>query len=228
MQGAPPDALGQFLVLTTAMKTLLTVFLLLAAGRVQAQFFSLKELLLLAEKADQEYFQGKQTFEVQKMLRKGGFMSVRWREDDPDIGYNPGSSKAYSRRTDAFLIFQADGHGRLLEELEYRVRSPACVAQLRKQLLTAGFVDQNSEVLPAEDQNAVVRHFSPSYQHYLNPEYVVTIMSEVDAVGNDLHRYSVSIQREAAMRQMQAEINAVNEEVQRANRAKLIPKPPQR
>jgi hypothetical protein len=133
------------------MKTLLIAFLLLIAGRVKAQFLALRELLLLAEKADQEQFQGKQTCEVQKMLRKGGFVGVRWREDDPDIAHNPGSSKAYSRRTDAFLIFQADGHGRLLEELEYRVRSPACVAQLRKQLLAAGFVDQKSEVMPAED-----------------------------------------------------------------------------
>jgi hypothetical protein len=36
------------------MKTLLITLLLLAAGRVQAQFLSLKELLLLAEKDNQE------------------------------------------------------------------------------------------------------------------------------------------------------------------------------
>lgn len=195
------------------MKTLLVAFLLLTATRVQAQFLSLKELLFLAEKADQEQFQGKQTFEVQKMLRKGGFVGVRWRGDDPDIEHNSASSKAYSRRTDAFLIFHADDHGRLLEELEYRVRSPACVVQLRKQLVAAGFVMQKPEVVPEQDPNRMADHFSPYDLYCSNPKYTVTITGEVGATGQDLHRYSVSIERDAAMQQMQDAINAVNEEV---------------
>lgn len=207
------------------MKTLLITFLLLAAGRVQAQFLSLKELLLLAEKANQEQFQGKRTFEVQKMLRKGGFVDVRWREDDPDIEHNSASSKAYSRRTDALLIFHADYHGRLLQELEYRVRSPACVIQLRKQLVAAGFVMQKPEVVTEQDPNRMVDHFSPYDLSCSNSKYTVTIMGEVGATGQDLHRYSVSIERDAAMQQMQAKINAVNEEVREADQAEPRSKP---
>lgn len=193
------------------MKTLLIALLLLATGRAQAQFLSLKKLLLVAEKAQGNFLgESKQPFESEKVLREGGFARVRWRENDPDIDGNPASYKVYSRNTDAFLIFHADAHGRLLEELVYRVRSPACVVQLRKQLVAAGFLVLKPGVVPEEDPNAIVDHFSPYNLHCSNPKYTVTITGEVDAAGKELHRYSVSIERDAAMRQMQEEINAVS------------------
>lgn len=153
---------------------------------------------------------------------------MRWRENDPDLDYNPASYKRYSRTTDAFLIFHADAHGRLLEELVYRVRSPACVVQLRKQLVAAGFVVLKHKVVPEEDPNAPVDHFSPYDLYCSNPKYTVTITGEVDATGKDLHRYSVSIERDAVMQQMYAELNAVNEQAQEANQAKPLPKRHQR
>ncbi|HEX8349670.1 MAG TPA: hypothetical protein VF598_06900 [Hymenobacter sp.] len=208
------------------MKTLLIVLLLLATGRAQAQFLSLKKLLLLTEKAQMNFLgESKEPFASEKVLREGGFARVRWRGNDPDIDNNPASYKLYSRNTDAFLIFHADAHGRLLEELVYRVRSPACVVQLRKQLVAAGFVVAKPEVVPDEDPNAIVAHFSPYDLYCSNPEYTVTITGEVDAAGKDLHRYTVSIECDAAMQQMQDEINAINEEVQEADQAKPLPKP---
>ncbi|UOQ69034.1 hypothetical protein [Hymenobacter volaticus] len=211
------------------MKTLLIALLLLATGRAQAQFLSLKKLLVVAENA-QENFHGenRQPIASEKVLREAGFARVRWRENDPDIDSNPASYKLYSRTTDAFLLFHADAHGRLLEELVYRVSSPACVIQLRKQLVAAGFVMLKPEVVPAQDPNALVAHFSPFDLYCSSPDYIVTITGEVDAAGKDLHRYSVSIEREAAMQQMQDEINAVNEQVQQADQTKPILTPPQR
>ena len=182
----------------------------------------------MAEKAQGNFLgENKQPFESEKVLREGGFARVWWRENDLDIEYNPASYKLYSRNTDAFLIFHADAHGRLLEELVYRVRSPACVAQLRKQLVAAGFMVGKPRVLPDEDPNAIVAHFSPYDLACSNPEYTITITGEVDATGKDLHRYSVSIYRDAAMRQMEDEINAVNKDVQEAEQAKPLPKPHQ-
>jgi len=211
------------------MKTLLIALLLLATGQAQAQFLSLKKLLLLAEKAGGNFHgEDKEPFEPEKVLREGGFAHVRWRENDPDIDYNPASYKRYSRTTDAFLIFHADAHSRLLEELVYRVRSPACVVQLRKQLVAAGFVVQKRRVVPEENPDAIVNRFSPYDLSCSNPKYTITITGEVDADGKDLHRYSVSINRDAAMRQMEDEINAVNKDVQGAEQAKPLPKPHQR
>ena len=149
----------------------------------------------------------KHPFESAKVLREGGFARVRWRENDPDIDYNPASYKRYSRTTDAF---HADAHGRLLEELVYRLRSPACVVQLHKQLVAVGFVVRKRGVVPEEDPNAIGGHFSPYDFDCSNPEYTVTITGEVDADGKELHRYSVTIERDAAIRQMQDEIVAVS------------------
>uniref|UniRef100_UPI003CEB9305 hypothetical protein n=1 Tax=Hymenobacter sp. B1770 TaxID=1718788 RepID=UPI003CEB9305 len=108
------------------MKTLLLAFLLLATGRAQAQFLSLKQLLRLAEKVQVNFLgESPPPFEVERVLLGAGFARVRWRENDPDLDGNPASYKFYSRKTDALLIFRADGHGRLLEEFIYRFRSPA-------------------------------------------------------------------------------------------------------
>jgi hypothetical protein len=211
------------------MKSLLIALLLLATGRAQAQFLSLKKLQLVAEKAQGNFLgESKQPYESEKVLREAGFARVRWRENDPDLDNNPASYKLYSRATDAFLLFHADAHGRLLEELVYRVRSPACVVQLRKQLVTAGFVVLKPRVVPDEDPNAIVTHFSPYDLYCSNPKYTVTITGEMDAAGKDLHHYSVSINRDAAMRQMEDEINAVNKDVQEAEQAKALPTPHQR
>jgi hypothetical protein len=200
------------------MKTLLIAFLLLATSRAQAQFLSLKKLLLVAENA-QGNFHGESTqpFASTKVLREAGFARVRWRENAPDLDSNPASYKIYSRTTDAFLLFHADTHCRLLEELVYRVRSSTCVVELRQQLVAAGFVVLKPGVVPDEDPNAIVAHFSPYDLYCSNPKYTVRITGEVDAVGNDLHRYCVSIERDAAIQQMQDEINAVNKQVQEAN-----------
>jgi hypothetical protein len=213
----------------TAIKILLIAFLLVATGRVQAQFLSLKKLLLVAEKAQGNFLgENKQPYESEKVLREAGFAHVRWRENDPDLDHNPASYKRYSRATDAFLIFLADAHGRLLEELVYRVRSPACVVQLRKQLVAAGFVVLKHGVVLDEDPNAIVAHFSPYDLYCSNPNYIVTITGEMDTAGKDLHCYSVSIYRDAAIRQMEDELSAVNKAVQEAEQAKALPKPPQR
>ena len=208
-----------------AMKTFLIAFLLLATGRAQAQFLSLKELLLLAEN-EQGNFLGESPypFVSAKVLREGGFARVRWRENDPDLDSNPASYKLYSRKTDAFLIFHSDAHGRLLEELTYRFRNPACVVSLRKQLVAAGFKKLGASS-PTADWGFRGPRFSPYDGHLANAQYGVEIEGEADAEGKDLHRYAVSIRRDAAMEQMQAEINAVNEEVQQAAPAKPRPKP---
>jgi hypothetical protein len=209
------------------MKTLLIALLLLATGRAQAQFLSLKKLLLLAEK-EQGNFLGESPhpFASAKVLREGGFKRVRWRENDPDLNGNPASYKLYSRKTDAFLIFCADGHGRLLEELIYRFRSPACVVSLRKQLVAAGFKNLGAPS-PTADWGIRGPRFSPYDGDFANAQYGVGIEGEADAEGKDLHRYAVSIRRDAAMQQMQDEINGVNEEVLQAAPAKPRPKPHQ-
>lgn len=206
------------------MKALLTALLLLATGRVQAQFLSLQQLLLVAEK-EQGGFQGQspQPLAVQRVLRAAGFARVRWRENDPDLDGNPASYKLYSRKTDALLIFRDDAHGRLLEELVYRVRNPACVASLRKQLVTAGF-KQPAAPPPTADWGFPVPHFSPYDGYFFTARYSVQIVGEVDAEGKDLHRYTVSLERDAAVQQMQNELHAVQEEVQEANQAKSLRK----
>lgn len=208
------------------MKVMFIALLLLTTGQAQAQFLSLKKLLLVVE-TEQGNFLGESPhpFASAKVLREGGFARVRWRENDPDIDCNPASYKLYSRTTDAFLIFHADAHGRLLEELVYRVRSPVCVGQLRKQLVAAGFAVHKRRVVPEENPDAIVNHFSPYDLSCSNPKYTITITGEVDATGKDLHRYSVSIYRDDAMQQMEDEINAVNKDVQEAEQVKLLPKP---
>ena len=210
-----------------ALKTLLIALLLLTAGWTQAQYLSLKELLLVAEKAQGNFLgEGKQPFESEKVLRKAGFARVRWREDDPDLDYNPGSYKIYSRMTDAFLIFQADAHGRLLENLVYRFRSPAYVVSLRKQLVAAGFAKLVAGPQPDADPNFPIPRFSPYDGYFSNAQYTVRIEGEVGADGKDLHHYSVSIERDAAMQQMEKEIRAVYEEaLQPARKAKPLKKP---
>ena len=204
------------------MKTFLIVFLLLATGRAQAQFLSLQKLLLLAEK-EQGNFHGQSPhpFASAKVLREGGFARVRWRENDPDLDGNPASYKLYSRKTDAFLIFCADGHGRLLEELIYRFRSPACVVSLRKQLVAAGFKGDVAAPPPAADGGFP----APLFYHFANAQYGVQLEREADAEDKDLHRYTFSIRRDAAMQQMMDEIYGVNEVVQEASPAKPRPKP---
>lgn len=211
------------------MKTFLIAFGLLATSQAQAQFLSLKHLLLVAEQAHGNFLgESKQPVASEKVLRQAGFARVRWRENDPDLDDNPASYKRYSRTTDAFLLFHADAHGRLLEELVYHVRSPSCMVQLRKQLVAAGFVVLKHKVVPEEDPNAPVAHFSPYDLSCSNPQYTITITGEVDAAGKDLHRYSVSIERDGAMQQMYAELNAVNEQAQEANQAKPLLKRHQR
>ena len=210
------------------MKTLLIVFLiLLATGRAQAQWLSLQELLTFAEKDTEGHFleDFSHASKAEKRLRELGFARVRWRENDPDIDRNLASYKLYSRTANAYLIFHADAHGRLLEELVYRVRSPACVVQLRKQLLAAGFVDHKSGVVPDEDDPNTIARFSPYDMSCTNPEYSITITGEVDAQGKDLHRYSVAIGRDAAMQQMYDEINAMHEETEPDRPAKPLKKP---
>lgn len=199
------------------MKTLLTALLLLATDRVQAQFLSLQELLLVAEK-EQGGFHGEnpQPFAVQRVLRGAEFARVRWRENDPDLDDNPASYKLYSRKTNAFLIFRDDAHGRLLEELVYRIRNPAYVASLQKQLVAAGF-KRLAAPPPTADWGFPVPHFSPYDGYFSNAQYTVRIVGEVDADGKDNHRYTVSIERDAAMQQMQDELNAVNEEAQKVD-----------
>lgn len=204
------------------MKTLLLAFLLLTAGRVQAQFLSLKQLLLLAEK-EQGNFQGEgpHPVEVERVLRGAGFARVRWRENDPDLQGNPASYKLYSRTTDAFLIFRADGHGRLLEELIYRFRSPACIVSLRKQLVAAGFKGNVGTPPPAAEGDFP----PPLFYYFANAQYGVQLEGEADAEGKALHRYAFSIRRDAAMQQMMDEIYGVNEVVEQAAPAEPRPKP---
>lgn len=207
------------------MKTFLLACLLLAAGRAQAQFLSLKQLLLLAENEQGGFLgENKQPFEVEKVLREGGFARVRWRENDPDLDGNPASYKLYSRKTDAFLIFRADGHGRQLEELTYRFRSPAGAVSLRKQLVAAGFKDYGAPS-PTADWGPRGPRFSPYDGLFATARYGAGIEGEADAEGKDLHRYAVSIRRDAAMQQMEAELRAVSEEVPQAAPAEPRPKP---
>lgn len=207
----------------TALKTLLIALLLLATSHTQAQYLSLKQLLLLAEKADHFHGDG-QPFEVKKMLREKGFARVRWRQDDPDMDGNPGGYKLYSRVTDAFLIFYSDMHVRLLEGLEYRVRNTACVAQLRKQLLAAGFIEYKRGPVPGENPDFAVNRISPYDASFTNARYSISISGAVDENNKDLHRYSVSIERDAAMQQMYDEINAVSEEIAPEPKAKPLKK----
>lgn len=204
------------------MKALLLVFLLLTAGRAQAQFLSLKQLLLLAEK-EQGNFQGEgpHPAEVERVLRGAGFARVRWRENDPDLEGNPASYKLYSRSTDAFLIFCADAHGRLLEEIIYRFHSPACVVSLRKQLVAAGFKGGGAAPPPAADGGLS----APLFYHFASAQYGAQMEGKADAEGNDLHRYTFSIRREAAMQQMMDELYGVNEVVPQAVSAETRPKP---
>lgn len=205
------------------MKTLLLAFLLLATGRAQAQFLSLKQLLLLAER-EQGNFLGESPHpvEVERVLRGAGFARVRWRENDPDLDGNPASYKFYSRTTDTFLIFRAEGHGRLLEEITYRFRSPAGVVSLRKQLVAAGFRGDVAAPLPAADGGITAPSF---FWHFANAQYGVQFEGEADAEGNDIHRYTFSIRRDAAMQQMMDEIYGVNAVVPQAAPAETRPKP---
>jgi hypothetical protein len=195
---------------------LLVSVLLLASGRTQAQYLSLKKLLMLAERAQGNFMgEGKEPFEAEKILREGGFARVRWRQDDPDLEYNPASYKVYSRITDAFLIFQADAHGRLLENLVYRLRSPAYVASLQKQVVAAGFTRLAASPPPAsDDPNVPVPLFSAYDGYFYNAQYTIRIDGEVDADGKDLHRYTVSIERDAAMQEMQDAMDEVNRQGQ--------------
>lgn len=204
------------------MKALLLAFLLLTAVRVQAQFLSLKQLLLLAEK-EQGNFQGESPhpFEVERVLRGTGFARVRWRENDPDLDGNPASYKFYSRTTDAFLIFRADDHGRLLEELIYRFRSSACVVSLRKQLVAAGFKGNVGTLLPAAEG----KFPTPLFYYFANAQYGVQMEGEADAEGKARHRYVFSIRRDAAMQQMMDEIYGVNEVIEQTAPAEPRPKP---
>ncbi|GAB3870165.1 hypothetical protein GCM10028824_18440 [Hymenobacter segetis] len=173
--------------------------------------------MLRVAEAAQGNFMGEspQPSEVEKILREGGFAHVRWREDDPDLEYNPASYKVYSRITDAFLIFQADAHGRLLENLVYRFRSPACVASLQKQLVAAGFTRLAASPPPAsDDPNVPAPLFSAYDGYFYNAQYSVDIDGEVDAEGKDLHRYTVSIGCDAAMKQMQEAMEEVSRQAQ--------------
>ena len=192
------------------MKQLFCLLSLLLHGPAQAQCLSLKELLIFAEEG----------FDMpEKLLRSKGFSGVRWRHDDPDIDGNAGAYKEYSRAADAFLIFHPDAHGRLLEELIYRFRSSACVVSLRKQLVAAGFAELAANPPPAADPHLPVPLFSPYDGYFSNAHYIVRIVGEVDSDGKDLHRYTVSIERYAAMREMQDAIDEVNKQVQQAEEA---------
>ncbi|GAB3669268.1 hypothetical protein GCM10027594_34210 [Hymenobacter agri] len=208
------------------MKMLLIALLLLAGSRAQAQYLTLRQLLVLAEKTPNN-FQGDDDSpgEAGNILRASGFARVRWRENDPDIDGNPGSYKRYSRRTDAFLVFQADSHDRLLENLIYRVHSTACVVQLRQQLRAAGFKGLNSHPAPPSDPNELTAPVSPYNTYCTNLQYTVSIDGEVDREGRDLHCYTVTISRDAAMQQMYDEINAVREEAAPVRNAKPRKKP---
>lgn len=124
--------------------------------------------------------------------------------------------KVYSRMTDAFLVFHPDAHGRLLEEVIYRFRSPACVVSLRKQLVAAGFKRGVAAPPPSAD-GELVPLFSPYDGYFSNAQYIIRIVGEVDAEGKDLHRYAVSIECEAAMRQMQEAMDEINEQVRKAD-----------
>lgn len=195
---------------------LLLFFGILTSRATKAQCLSFKELLVFAD----EGFDMPET-----KLRNKGFAPVRWRRDDPDIDGNAGAHKEYSRTRDAFLIFHPDAHGRILEEVIYRFRSPACVASLRKQIAAAGFAEVAVDTSVSDDENSALPLFSPYDGLFSNARYLVRIVGAMDAQGKDLHHYSVSVRCTGAMQEMQDAIDEVNRQVQQTDAAVRNKKP---
>lgn len=121
------------------MKPLIFTLLFLLLNFVAyAQCLSAKEIIAIAKMAKAENFANdfNKNSKSYSFLRSKGFVSVRWREDDPDFARDLAvaySYKHYSKSIGSYLVFHSDGHRRAIEEIEYRFNSPIYFTALRKQ-----------------------------------------------------------------------------------------------
>lgn len=120
------------------------VLLLLLLNSVgYAQCLSAKELIVVTRMAKTENFAGDfiKNSESANFLRNKGFVSVRWREDDPDFASDLAiaySYKYYSKSTKSYLIFHSDAHGNTIDWIEYRFNLLVHFTALRKQFKVLG------------------------------------------------------------------------------------------
>lgn len=119
-------------------KWFFTFLLLLTNSRLYAQCLSARKIIVITEGAKANHFAGdfEKNSKADRFLQSKGFISVKWKEDDPDIAGDAAVAyayKYYSKSTNSYLVFHPDSHGRMIEEVVYRFYSPVCFAVLRKQ-----------------------------------------------------------------------------------------------
>ena len=188
------------------MKKLVFVLLfLLANGVANAQWLSAKEIVAIAETAETVFVGGfNNKSKAVKFLQSKGFVGVKWKEKDPDFADAQApaySYKYYSKSTNSYLIFHADSHGRLIQEVVYRFKSPVCFAALGKQfkLMTGKETgEENSDYNNSRD-------FA-----YSTSQVSIDLRDDVKQVNDkEVHSFSVSIYRDKAVQEMNDEIGKV-------------------
>ena len=192
-------------------KWLFASLLLFINSEVFAQCLSAKELVVVTEGAKTSHFAGgwfEKKSKENRFLQSKGFVSVKWKEDDPDFAdyLAPAYAyKYYSKSTNSYLVFNPDSHGRLIVEVVYQFKSSICFAALRKQfkLLTGKEVGRKN----SDSDSPFYNSQSFAYQTSRISIYLTDDVEQVD--DKERHRFSVAIHRDKAEQEMNQEIEAV-------------------